>query len=111
MTQSRAQPGDPGAHRVLTGLRSEIDAPDHDLLQLIGRRNDLVTQIAAYKRHHRLPIRDPQREREILSDRRQRATPLDPPQTRGQAWFWQGNQPAGDAGADWFLPAGRKSVE
>jgi chorismate mutase/prephenate dehydrogenase len=50
-----------------------IDAVDHEVLQLLARRNALVGEIAACKREHGLAIRDPQREREIIGDRRQRA--------------------------------------
>jgi chorismate mutase / prephenate dehydrogenase len=57
-------------------LRAFIDAIDHDLLNLLARRNALVAEVAAYKRQNRVPIRDATREREIISDRRDRATPL-----------------------------------
>jgi chorismate mutase/prephenate dehydrogenase len=50
-----------------------IDAVDHEVLQLLSRRNALVGEIAACKREHRLAIRDQHREREIIGDRRQRA--------------------------------------
>lgn len=67
---------DPVQGRPLPVLRALIDALDHDLLQLLARRNALVAEIAQYKRAHRVPIRDHQREREILDDRGQRAMPL-----------------------------------
>lgn len=50
-----------------------VDALDHELLHLAARRMAVVAEIAAYKREHHLRIRDPQREREILEDRAQRA--------------------------------------
>jgi len=53
-----------------------IDSIDRDLLRLLARRYALVGEIAEYKRDHRLPIRDFQREREILDDRRDRGAPL-----------------------------------
>jgi chorismate mutase/prephenate dehydrogenase len=62
--------------RSLPVLRAMIDAVDHELLQLLARRNGLVTEIAAWKREHRASIRDPQREREIIADRRERAAGL-----------------------------------
>jgi chorismate mutase/prephenate dehydrogenase len=62
--------------RSLPVLRALIDAVDHDVLQLLSRRNGLVAEIAAYKRKHRVPIRDARREREIISDRRDRSTGL-----------------------------------
>jgi chorismate mutase/prephenate dehydrogenase len=66
----------PDDSRSLPVLRALIDAVDHDVLQLLSRRNGLVAEIAAYKRQHRVAIRDPRREREILADRRERSTAL-----------------------------------
>ena len=62
--------------RPLAVLRALIDTVDHEILQLLSRRNGLVGEIAVHKREHGLAIRDRSREREIISDRRQRATPL-----------------------------------
>lgn len=62
--------------RSLALLRAMIDAVDHDVLQLLSRRNGLVAEVAAWKREHGVPIRDHQRERELIADRRQRSTPL-----------------------------------
>ncbi|MCI0362965.1 MAG: bifunctional chorismate mutase/prephenate dehydrogenase [Phycisphaerales bacterium] len=62
--------------RPLPVLRAMIDAVDREILQLLARRNAIVSEIAAFKREHRVPIRDRQREREIISDRRERAVPL-----------------------------------
>ena len=53
-----------------------IDAVDHEILQLFARRNGLVSEIAAFKRATGKAIRDFQRERELLEDRRRRAIPL-----------------------------------
>jgi chorismate mutase / prephenate dehydrogenase len=53
-----------------------VDALDHDLLDLLARRMALVGEIADYKRAHGLRIRDAQREREVLDDRRRRAAEL-----------------------------------
>ena len=62
--------------RPLPVLRALIDAVDHELLQLLSRRNGLVGEIAAYKRAHGVAIRDHQREQQIIADRRDRSTPL-----------------------------------
>ena len=56
--------------RPLAESRAAIDALDHQLLDLMSRRNELVAEIAAYKRATATPIRDFNRERELLSDRR-----------------------------------------
>ena len=62
--------------RPLAVLRAMIDAVDHEMLQLLSRRNGLVAEIAAFKREHRVGIRDLKREAELLADRRARAVPL-----------------------------------
>ena len=53
-----------------------IDAIDREILQLLARRNGLIADIAVHKREHHLPIRDLQREREIIKDRRDRGSSL-----------------------------------
>ncbi|MCH6551116.1 MAG: bifunctional chorismate mutase/prephenate dehydrogenase [Planctomycetes bacterium] len=68
--------GEARAGRPLPVLRAMIDAVDHEILQLLSRRNGLVGEIAAHKREHRLAIRDVDREREIITDRSGRAEPL-----------------------------------
>jgi len=50
-----------------------IDAVDHEMLELLARRNALVGEVAAFKRAHGVAIRDRVREREIIADRRERA--------------------------------------
>jgi chorismate mutase/prephenate dehydrogenase len=75
MTDARPQRASAGA-RPLAVLRAMIDAVDHEVLQLLSRRNALVGEIAACKREHGLVIRDRQREREIIGDRRQRSSDL-----------------------------------
>lgn len=62
--------------RPLPVLRAMIDAVDHEVLELLARRNALVGEIAAWKRSNRVPIRDRAREREIIDDRRRRAERL-----------------------------------
>ena len=62
--------------RPLPVLRAVIDSIDREILQLLSRRNGLVGEIAACKRQGRLAIRDFQRERELIEDRRRRAAGL-----------------------------------
>src|SRR5262245_9774604 len=62
--------------RSLPVLRALIDTIDHDVLQLLSRRNGLVAEVAAYKRRHGVAIRDARREREIIADRRERSALL-----------------------------------
>lgn len=60
----------------LDALRAEIDALDHDLLDVMQRRMALVARVAAYKREHGIRIRDARRERTVIDDRRDRAHAL-----------------------------------
>jgi len=69
-------PDDEAYPRPLPVLRALIDGLDREILQLLSRRYGLVGEVAAYKRDHRVPIRDFQRERDLLEDRRVRAAPL-----------------------------------
>ncbi len=62
--------------RPLPVLRAMIDAVDHEVLQLLSRRNGLVAEVAAFKRQHAVGIRDRKREGELISDRRERSAPL-----------------------------------
>ncbi len=56
--------------RRLPVLRAVIDSIDHELLRLVSRRMSVVSEIAEYKRERGLKIRDYERERESISDRR-----------------------------------------
>jgi chorismate mutase/prephenate dehydrogenase len=51
-------------------VRARIDAVDQEILTLLKRRMEIVTDLAAVKREHGLRIRDPQREQQLLEDRR-----------------------------------------
>lgn len=53
-----------------------IDSLDRDLMHIMARRMALVAEVAAYKREHGVRIRDAQRERDVLADRRDRAREL-----------------------------------
>lgn len=75
MTKAKRTSENP-AIRPLPVLRAMIDAIDRDILQLLARRNGLIADIAEHKREHHLPIRDLDREREIIADRRSRAMTL-----------------------------------
>src|SRR5436190_11231307 len=62
--------------RPLPVLRAMIDAVDREILQLLSRRNAIVSEIASFKREHRVPVRDRVREQQILADRCARGLPL-----------------------------------
>lgn len=52
----------------ITQLRQQIDTVDQQLLQLFTQRMEISSLIADYKKAHDLPIFDPVREREKLTD-------------------------------------------
>ncbi len=60
----------------LEDLRAALDGIDHELLQLLSRRMDVVADIASRKRKHKVRIRDLERERRILDDRCETAQEL-----------------------------------
>lgn len=53
----------------LVEFRSEIDVLDRELMSLLIRRMSLSKEIAAYKLENDLPIRDRNRELELIADR------------------------------------------
>jgi chorismate mutase len=53
----------------LRELRKEIDKQDQALLEILARRFSLVSTIAELKKEQGIPLRDLEREREILEDR------------------------------------------
>lgn len=52
--------------RSLDELRMEITKLDTELLTLLAKRLELVREVGEYKKAHALPIRDEQRERQVL---------------------------------------------
>ncbi|HBS27882.1 MAG TPA: bifunctional chorismate mutase/prephenate dehydrogenase [Phycisphaerales bacterium] len=62
--------------RELAALRGDIDSIDHELVALVARRAAVVAKIAGWKRRNAFPIRDPNREQEVISGGRARALAL-----------------------------------
>ncbi|UJH70696.1 chorismate mutase [Ornithinimicrobium sp. INDO-MA30-4] len=58
----------------LAQLRSEIDEVDQAMLDLLGRRLELVSQVGEVKGKHGLPIYAPDREQAMINARRAQAT-------------------------------------
>ncbi len=50
----------------LENWRKEIDAIDASMAELFGKRMAIAEKIGAYKKENRLPIHDPEREKEVL---------------------------------------------
>ncbi|MFI5307120.1 MAG: bifunctional chorismate mutase/prephenate dehydrogenase [Polyangiales bacterium] len=61
---------------ALRALRKRIDALDAEVLELLAKRMQVVSEVAAVKRAEGAQIRDFEREREVLDDRRARAETL-----------------------------------
>ena len=57
----------------LLPLRARIDDIDHQILDLLRQRNEVVTEVASIKQRTGFGIRDYLRERELLEDRGSRA--------------------------------------
>lgn len=54
----------------LVSIRKELDAIDAQIIELLIRRDKLIEAVADYKSVNNLPIRDHQREAELLSEKR-----------------------------------------
>jgi chorismate mutase / prephenate dehydrogenase len=61
---------------ALSEFRRRIDELDREVLELLAKRMRVVADMAAVKRAQGVPIQDPQRERELLDDRGERAQSL-----------------------------------
>lgn len=61
---------------ALEPLRKRIDELDHEVLELLQKRMEVVAQVAAVKHAQGVQIRDFERERQLLDDRRERALAL-----------------------------------
>lgn len=53
----------------LKSLRLQLDDVDRQLVGLLVRRQELSRDIGAYKAAHGLPVRDPEREAQVLRSR------------------------------------------
>ena len=59
--------------KPLAALRNDIDAIDTRLIELLGRRQQVVERVVAMKKKRRLPVFHPAREEDVISDRRRKA--------------------------------------
>ncbi len=55
--------------KQLTEIRKEIDIMDNQILALMEQRFELVGQVAERKRNAGLPIRDIEREKEVIESK------------------------------------------
>lgn len=63
----------------LQALRDEIDQVDRDLLRLLEKRLQLVSEVGQVKHQHGLPVYVPEREAEMLAARRREAEKIGVP--------------------------------
>jgi chorismate mutase / prephenate dehydrogenase len=77
--QTKASKAEAG-RTSLEQLRESIDALDRQLVELLGRRRQLVEQVVQVKQEHDLPTFHPAREENLISSRRAQAAAagLDP---------------------------------
>ena len=68
--------GDMPDHEPLQKLRRQIQTIDAELVAILQRRIEVVLQIGQYKEDHRLPVRDKNRENEVIEQIL--STPHDP---------------------------------
>ena len=72
-----SQPVDPSkVPPALQALRDEIDRIDNQILDLLARRKNVVSEVAGVKREFALKVRDRVREASLLEDRRMRCAEL-----------------------------------
>lgn len=55
------------SNNKLRQLRDAIDKTDNSLINLLALRSELVKKIGAYKREHKIPVRDEKRRTEVLT--------------------------------------------
>ncbi len=60
----------------LNEVREQIDRLDEQLLRLIARRLALAGKVAEEKRANRLPFKQPEREAQLIAERRRLAAKL-----------------------------------
>ncbi len=66
-------PPEPAATPALDDLRERIDALDEELVRIVAERLALCEQVAAVKERARTPVIQPDRVRDVVTSRRQRA--------------------------------------
>lgn len=59
--------------KTLEDLRKEIDEIDHEILQILVKRVDVVKQIGELKNEYNIPVVDEERKEKLLQSITQRA--------------------------------------
>jgi len=53
---------------TIRGIREEISNLDHDIVEAVNARIELVARLKLYKEENGFPFLDPDRERQLLAD-------------------------------------------
>lgn len=59
--------------RSLDRMRGKIDSIDKQIVSLLAKRHEQVTDIVALKKEHNIPVYHPAREEDLISSRRHQA--------------------------------------
>lgn len=70
---SRGKRTNSDAKEALESLRRQIDAIDQKMISLLADRQEKAEKVVALKKTHPLPTRDPAREEDLITDRRNQA--------------------------------------
>lgn len=57
----------------LEEFRKKIDETDYRLLDILSERMSIISDLAEYKKYHKIPIIDTSREGEVIKDRKRKA--------------------------------------
>ena len=87
MSSNSSQDNTKYENRSLNKLRASLDAIDHEILQLLSKRMNIIAKVAEFKRERGIQIRDTKREQEILKDRSTQAKKLGFPPSVIQAIY------------------------
>ncbi len=60
----------------LDELRKEIDSLDEELFRILAKRMGLVMQVAEYKKKNGIPLKQPEREKQLIEQKKMLAGEL-----------------------------------
>lgn len=60
---------EPDLQDMLTELRNQIDGLDHEMIQILGRRMEIVRQIGYFKKDHGMTVLQIRRWMNLIEDR------------------------------------------
>ena len=54
----------------LKELRTNLDSVDKQILELLLKRKEIVLQVVEYKKQEKLPLKQPEREKQLFEERK-----------------------------------------